>query len=77
MLHRGSLSIALRGKPSSEMVEELREVLRAAPGQERVCFLIEAGGETRRIETDFYVTLTDGLVDHLAGVVGRQNVRVG
>ncbi|TAK03964.1 DNA polymerase III subunit alpha [Patescibacteria group bacterium] len=74
LLHRGSLSIALRGKPDQEMVAALREIIQASPGTERVCFLVEAGGGVRRVETDYCVTVTDDLVGSLAQLVGRQNV---
>jgi DNA polymerase-3 subunit alpha len=76
ILHRGSLSIALHGKPTPEMIEQLREILRGSPGTERVCFLVESGGQTRRIETDFCVTISDVILGDLAQVVGRQNLRV-
>ncbi|OGL66706.1 DNA polymerase III subunit alpha [Candidatus Uhrbacteria bacterium RIFCSPHIGHO2_01_FULL_63_20] len=74
MLHRGSLSIALRGKPDQEMIAQLREIISSCPGTERVCFLVEAGGGVRRIETDYCVTISDGLVSELASLVGRQNI---
>lgn len=75
MIHRGTLSIALHGKPSQEMVEQLREILKSAPGQERVCFMVQAGGQVRRIETDYCVTVTNDLLADLAQLVGRQNLK--
>lgn len=76
ILHRGTLSIALKGKPTQEMVGQLRELLQASPGTERVCFLVESGGRVRRVETDYTVSTSPGMLDALAAVVGRQNVVV-
>lgn len=69
-----SLPIALRGRPSHEMVERLRELLKAHPGSRRVCLLVESGGQTRKIETEYAVHETPQLVDEIAAIVGRQNV---
>jgi DNA polymerase-3 subunit alpha len=71
-----SLSIALRGRPSSETVERLREALRANPGGRRVCLLVESGGGTRRIETEYSVHAGPEVVDEIAAIVGRQNVTI-
>jgi DNA polymerase III subunit alpha len=73
-IHRGSLSIALRGKPTQETIAQLREIIQAAPGTERVCFLVESAGNLRRVETDYCVTVTDDLMAELAQLVGRQNL---
>ncbi|MBI2473303.1 DNA polymerase III subunit alpha [Candidatus Uhrbacteria bacterium] len=76
VLHRGSLSIALKGKPTPEMIEQLREILLGSPGAKPVCFLIEAAGQMRRIQTDYTVAPTEGIISAIAQLVGRQNVSV-
>ena len=76
ILHRGALSIALKGKPTPEMVDQLRQILQSAPGPKPVCLLVESGGRMRQIETDYSVTVSDGMVDEIASLVGRQNVEV-
>jgi DNA polymerase-3 subunit alpha len=76
VIHKGLVSIALTGRPTPDMIERLRELFRAAPGKERVCFLVEAGGGVRCVETDYCVERTPQLIDEIAAVVGRQNVRV-
>lgn len=76
VLHRGSLSIALKGKPTREMVQRLREILTGAPGNKPVCLLVESGSRMRRIETDYTVTASDQLIRTLIEIVGAQNVSV-
>ncbi|MBI5369701.1 DNA polymerase III subunit alpha [Candidatus Uhrbacteria bacterium] len=76
VIHRGTLSIALRGRPTPEMVEQLREILRSSPGSKPVCLLVESGGRLRQIQTDFSVTISDDMVNDIAALVGRQNVEV-
>ncbi len=77
LMHRGGLSIALRGRPSQETVEKLRAIFQSNAGTERVCFLVEAGGRLRRIETDYRVSVSPDTLDQIASVVGRQNVESG
>ncbi len=76
VLHRGALSIALKGKPTPEMVDALRQILKSAPGPKPVCLLVESGGRMRQIETDYSVLVSDDVVDEIAALVGRQNVSV-
>lgn len=76
ILHRGALSIALKGKPTPEMVERLREILRSSPGTKPVCLLVDSGGRMRQIHTDYSVTISDEMVDEIVALVGRQNVEV-
>jgi len=76
ILHRGSLSIALKGKPTQEMVASLREILTSTPGPKPVCLMIESGGAMRRIQTDYSVAATESVVSAIAALVGRQNVSV-
>lgn len=71
------VSIALRGRPTHEMVDRLREVLKASPGGTRVCLLVESGGGTRAIETEYSIHPDPAVIDEIAAVVGRQNVVVG
>ncbi len=76
ILHRGALSIALQGRPTPEMVDQLRSILQSAPGSKPVCLLVDAGGRMRQIETDYSVTVSDEMLDEIASLVGRQNVKV-
>lgn len=76
VIHRGSISIALKGRPTPEMIEQLRSVFQEQPGPNRVCFLIESGGSLRRIETDYSVMKTPEMLSSLASIVGTQNVVV-
>ncbi|MEK7620327.1 MAG: DNA polymerase III subunit alpha [Patescibacteria group bacterium] len=76
ILHRGSLSIALKGKPTQEMVARLREILTSTPGPKPVCLMVESGGQMRRIQTDYSVAATESIVSQIAELVGRQNVSV-
>ena len=76
ILHRGALSIVLQGKPTAEMVNELRGILQSAPGPKPVCLLVESGGQVRQIQTDYSVSISETIVDEIAALVGRQNVSV-
>lgn len=76
ILHRGSLSIALKGKPTQEMVARLREILSSTPGPKPVCLMVESGGAMRRIQTDYSVAATENVLSQIAELVGRQNVSV-
>lgn len=76
IIHRGSLSIALKGKPTQEMVARLREILSSTPGPKPVCLMVESGGQMRRIQTDYSVAATETIISQIAELVGRQNVSV-
>ncbi len=76
VIRRGALSIALKGKPTPELVEQLRHLLQSTPGSKPVCLLVDSGGRLRQIETDYSVTVSDHLIDEIASLVGRQNVEV-
>ncbi|MBI4714206.1 DNA polymerase III subunit alpha [Candidatus Uhrbacteria bacterium] len=75
-LQSGTLSIALQGKPTPELVSQLRNLLQHSPGSTSVCLLVESGGRVRQIETDYSVLISDSLVDEITSLVGRQNVKV-
>jgi DNA polymerase III subunit alpha len=70
------ISVKLRGKPSHEMIAELRDVFQSSPGRERVYFLVESAGQYRRVETDYTVENTPNLIQALNNIVGRENVEV-
>jgi DNA polymerase-3 subunit alpha len=72
----GMLSIVLQGKPTQEMVARLREVLTMNPGDKPVCLLVESGGSTRKIKTDYSVSPSQQMISEIAQIVGRQNVSV-
>ncbi len=75
-VHQRTLSIALKGKPDQQAISQLREILKSAPGRERVCLLVESGGRMRQIQTDYGVTTSPEMLDKIAAIVGRQNVQV-
>lgn len=70
----GSLSITLQGKPTPEMVDQLRQILLSSPGVKPVYLLVESGGQLRQIVTDYSVRVTEQMVSDIAQLVGRQNV---
>ncbi|MFH1315509.1 MAG: OB-fold nucleic acid binding domain-containing protein, partial [Candidatus Uhrbacteria bacterium] len=70
----GGISVKLRGKPSQEMVAELRDLFQSNPGRERIYFLVESAGSFRRIETDYTVDKTPNLIETLQNIVGHENV---
>jgi len=75
-IKNGALSISLKGKPTQDMVERLREILTSAPGPKPVCLMVESGGRMRRIQTDYSVAASDRIMGAIAELVGAQNVSV-
>lgn len=71
-----SIEIFLRGKPSQDMISDLREAMQAHPGTTRVCFVVESAGAPRRIETEYCVASEPMVMERLKGIVGGENVRV-
>lgn len=71
-----SLSIVLKGKPETAMVQQMRRLLQSSPGSHRVCLLVESGGRMRTIETDYHVKPSDELLQEIGSLVGPENVRV-
>ncbi len=69
-----SICIALRGRPTPEMVDQLREIFKSNPGPRHVCLLVESGGQTRKIETEYSIHPSREIIDQIAAIVGRQNV---
>ncbi|MEK7105605.1 MAG: DNA polymerase III subunit alpha [Patescibacteria group bacterium] len=70
------IEIQLRGKPSQDMISDLREVFAQHPGAGRVCLMVESAGSVRRIETEYTVRGDIDVLDALKGIVGKENVRV-
>ena len=69
--------IVLTGQPSHELVTSLQGVFRSAPGDKRVCFIVEHNGHKRRVLTDYRIHLKEEVMEALASLVGRQNVKGG
>ncbi len=72
----GSVSVTLRGKPSHEMIQELRDLFESCPGRDKVYFLVESAGHLRTIETDYSVAKSPNLIATLEKIVGRDNIKV-
>lgn len=62
-------------KPSQELIMQLREVFRAAPGRERVYLLVDSGGQMRKIATEYSITRNRDVMEKIAAIVGAGNVR--
>ena len=69
--------IVLTGQPSHELVTSLQGIFRSAPGDRRVCFIVEHNGHERRVLTDYRIHLKEEVIEALASLVGRQNVKGG
>lgn len=70
------LEVLLRGKPSQEMIADLREALGQYPGKRRVCLVVESAGALRRIETEYAVSEGNEVVNAVAKIVGAEQVRI-
>lgn len=73
---KDGITVTLRGKPTHEMIQELRSLFESAPGRTKVYFKVESAGRFRRIETDYAVEKTENLISTLNKIVGRDNVEV-
>ncbi len=71
-----TVSIALRGRPSPEMIDQLREIFKANPGPRRVYLVVESGGVPRKIETEYSIIPHPDVINEIASIVGRQNVEM-
>jgi DNA polymerase-3 subunit alpha len=71
-----TISIALRGRPSPEMIDQLREIFKANPGPRRVYLVVDSGGVPRKIETEYSIIPHPDVITEIAGIVGRQNVEM-
>ena len=71
-----ALVIILQGKPTVETVATVRSLLQEKPGITPVCLCVESGGSLRKIETEYRVSATEGLVQELRAIVGAQNVEL-
>ncbi|MFH1089728.1 MAG: DNA polymerase III subunit alpha [Candidatus Uhrbacteria bacterium] len=71
-----ALEVTLVGKPSSDLISQLRELFTSSPGQKKVRFIIDSGGAKRIIETDYAVNPTQEFLSEVRGLVGGQNVKV-
>ncbi len=72
---RTGVEILLRGKPSPEMIADLREALQAFPGTSRVSFIVESAGTERRIETEYAINPVSEALGRVRAIVGAENVR--
>lgn len=70
------VEIILRGKPSPEMIRDLREALASVPGHRRVNLLFESAGRTTRLATEYAITDDPAALAAVGRVVGIDNVHV-
>jgi DNA polymerase-3 subunit alpha len=70
------LSIVVPQSPTHDMISKLRDIFRANPGRAPVYLLVESGGQTRKVTTEYSVDLSKAVVDAVGGVVGVENVKV-
>lgn len=70
------LSIIVPQSPTHDMISKLRDIFRAHPGRAPVFLLVDSGGQTRKVTTEYSVDLSKAVVDAVGGVVGTENVKV-
>ena len=66
--------ITLKGKPSQELITELRELFTASPGLIKVCLAIESVGGVRNVETDYHVHIDNQFILALEGIIEKENI---
>ncbi|PJA47713.1 DNA polymerase III subunit alpha [Candidatus Uhrbacteria bacterium CG_4_9_14_3_um_filter_36_7] len=69
------IDIVFSGQPSAELIDGLREIFTQHKGTSQICFCIEMNHHSRRIKTDYFIKDSPEILDVLATMVGRQNVR--
>lgn len=62
-------------KPSQDMIVKLREIFQSAPGRERVYLVVNAGGQMRKITTEFSIKRDRDVLARIGAIVGEGNVR--
>lgn len=68
------LAIKVPEKPTHELIDNLRKILKESSGRERVYLVVESGERQRRIETEYCVQKTPELIEELEKIVGPENV---
>ena len=71
-----TLDITLSGRPSHDLVDQLRSLFQNAPGPDRVCFLVESAGKVRRVKTDYTINSSSSVMQDVARLVGSNNVKI-
>lgn len=70
------VDVVLHGKPSSDMIADLRAAFAQYPGTERVCLLVESAGQWRRVETEYAIAHTPQALSAIKAIVGSDYVKV-
>lgn len=69
-----AIEITLRGKPSQDMITDLREVFASHPGTGRIRLVVESAGALRRIDTEY--SMHPSAIEAVRGIVGKENVKI-
>lgn len=67
--------ITLPDKPSQDTIVKLREIFQSAPGRERVYLVVEAGGQLRKIATEYAIRRDRDVLTKIGAIVGEGSVR--
>ncbi len=70
------VDVVLHGKPSQDMIADLRAAFANFPGRQRVCLLVESAGQWRRVETEYAIADTPEALSAIKAIVGSDYVKV-
>ncbi|MEK7665347.1 MAG: DNA polymerase III subunit alpha [Patescibacteria group bacterium] len=70
------VEIVLHGKPSQDMIADLRAVFEQYPGIQRVSLMVESAGQWRRVQTEYAIADTPEALRALRAIVGNEYVKV-
>ncbi|MBP9828307.1 DNA polymerase III subunit alpha [Patescibacteria group bacterium] len=68
--------VVVPDSPSNDLIMRLRDALKAHEGETRVYLEVVAGGERKRIATEYSVSPNHALMKLVTGLVGEGNVKV-
>ncbi|MFC1787699.1 DNA polymerase III subunit alpha [Patescibacteria group bacterium] len=75
-IKQSSVTVTLPSKPNPDLVDQMRGLFQAYPGQCRVYLMVESGGRMRQIETDYVIQINQQMLDQLSTLVGKNNITV-
>jgi len=74
-IEESGLMITVPERPTHEMIDALRAVFKGSPGIEPVYLIVESGGRSRKVLTEFSVEKSQKVLQKIADIVGEGKVR--
>ncbi len=75
-LIQSGITIRMPEKPDHDMIDKLREVFKASPGHEPIYLLVESGGKSSHISTEYSIEKSRNVLSKIAEIVGKDSIIV-